>query len=117
MKMSKSASASKIRTFDPGHHQATEVTHPVFGYKVSYGRMLEVQARMLAGFVRGGIPRYLHLPAVHMGRRSSSDRPVSFIYSVCEPADQVNCGFDFCHREAVFVFDSLFWVPLEITDR
>jgi CRISP-associated protein Cas1 len=57
--MSKSAGASKIRTFDPGHHQATEVTHPVFGYNVSYGRMLEVQARMLAGFVRGGIPRYV----------------------------------------------------------
>jgi CRISPR-associated protein Cas1 len=39
--------------------KATEVTHPIFGYKMSYGRMLEVQARMLAGHVRGDIPRYV----------------------------------------------------------
>ena len=38
--------------------KATVVTHPVFGYKMSYGRMLEVQARMLAAFVRGDIPSY-----------------------------------------------------------
>lgn len=38
--------------------KATVVTHPVFGYKMSYGRMLEVQARMLAAFVRGDIPNY-----------------------------------------------------------
>ncbi len=38
--------------------RATVVTHPVFGYKMSYGRMLEVQARMLAAYVRGDIPSY-----------------------------------------------------------
>ncbi len=38
--------------------KATVVTHPVFGYKMSYGRMLEVQARMLAAYVRGDIPIY-----------------------------------------------------------
>ena len=38
--------------------KATVVTHPVFGYKMSYGRMLEVQARMLAAFVRGDLPGY-----------------------------------------------------------
>jgi len=38
--------------------KATVVTHPVFGYKMSYSRMLEVQARMLAGYVRGDIPEY-----------------------------------------------------------
>ncbi len=38
--------------------KATVVTHPVFGYKMSYGRMLEVQARMLAAHVRGDIPQY-----------------------------------------------------------
>lgn len=38
--------------------KATIVTHPVFGYKMSYGRMLEVQARMLAAYVRGDIPGY-----------------------------------------------------------
>jgi CRISPR-associated protein Cas1 len=38
--------------------KATVVTHPTYGYKMSYGRMLEVQARMLASFVRGEIPSY-----------------------------------------------------------
>jgi CRISPR-associated protein Cas1 len=38
--------------------KATVVTHPVFGYKMTYGRMLEVQARMLAAHVRGDIPEY-----------------------------------------------------------
>jgi CRISPR-associated protein Cas1 len=38
--------------------KATVVTHPVFGYKMSYGRMLEVQARMLAAHIRGDIPEY-----------------------------------------------------------
>ncbi len=36
----------------------TEVTHPVFGYKMSYRRMLEVQARQLWRFVRGEAERY-----------------------------------------------------------
>jgi CRISPR-associated protein Cas1 len=38
--------------------KSTVVTHPVYGYKMSYSRMLEVQARMLAAFVRGSIPAY-----------------------------------------------------------
>lgn len=38
--------------------KATVVTHPVFGYKMSYGRMLEVQARILAAYVRGDVPHY-----------------------------------------------------------
>jgi len=38
--------------------KATEVTHPVYGYKMTYARMLEVQARMLASYIRGGIPAY-----------------------------------------------------------
>ncbi|HEX3151342.1 MAG TPA: CRISPR-associated endonuclease Cas1 [Gemmataceae bacterium] len=38
--------------------KATEVTHPVYGYKMSYARMLEVQARMLAAYVKGDVPRY-----------------------------------------------------------
>ena len=40
------------------------MTHPVFGYKMSYGRMLEVQARMLAAHVRGDIPRYVGFTTV-----------------------------------------------------
>ena len=38
--------------------KATEVTHPVYGYRMTYGRMLEVQARMLAAAVRGESPHY-----------------------------------------------------------
>ncbi len=38
--------------------RATEITHPVYGYRMSYSRMLEVQARMLAAAVRGSIPSY-----------------------------------------------------------
>jgi CRISPR-associated protein Cas1 len=38
--------------------RATAVSHPVYGYKMSYSRMLEVQARMLAAYVRGDIPQY-----------------------------------------------------------
>lgn len=34
------------------------VTHPIFGYRISYRRVLEVQARLLARFVSGEIPRY-----------------------------------------------------------
>ena len=38
--------------------RATVVTHPVYGYRMSYSRMLEVQARMLAAYVRGSVPAY-----------------------------------------------------------
>lgn len=38
--------------------KATVVTHPVYGYRMSYSRMLEVQARTLAAYVRGTIPAY-----------------------------------------------------------
>ncbi len=37
---------------------ATEVTHPIFGYTVSYRRVLEIQARLLARHVMGEIPVY-----------------------------------------------------------
>jgi CRISPR-associated protein Cas1 len=48
------------RAFFQAYEQrkATEVTHPVYGYRMTYSRMLEVQARMLAAFVRGTTPRY-----------------------------------------------------------
>ncbi len=38
--------------------KSTVVTHPTYGYKMSYGRILEVQARMLAAYVRGDVPSY-----------------------------------------------------------
>jgi len=37
---------------------ATEVTHPIFGYTISYRRVLEVQARLLSRHVMGEIPTY-----------------------------------------------------------
>ncbi|WP_394829783.1 CRISPR-associated endonuclease Cas1 [Pendulispora albinea] len=37
------------------------VTHPVFGYQVSWRRMLEVQARLLGRFLLGEIPTYPQL--------------------------------------------------------
>ena len=40
------------------YRKATVVTHPVYGYKMSYSRMLEVQARTLAAYIRGDIPNY-----------------------------------------------------------
>jgi CRISPR-associated protein Cas1 len=36
----------------------TEIQHPVFGYKASYRRCLELQARLLAKFLLGEIPAY-----------------------------------------------------------
>ena len=35
-----------------------EVTHPVFGYRITYRRVLEVQARLLARAVTGELPDY-----------------------------------------------------------
>jgi CRISPR-associated protein Cas1 len=35
-----------------------EITHPVFGYRISYRRVLEVQARLLARHLNGEIPEY-----------------------------------------------------------
>jgi CRISP-associated protein Cas1 len=36
----------------------TLVTHPIFGYRLSYRRLLEVQVRMLAKVLDGEIPKY-----------------------------------------------------------
>jgi CRISPR-associated protein Cas1 len=35
-----------------------EVTHPIFGYRIDYRRILQVQARLLARAATGEIPRY-----------------------------------------------------------
>lgn len=37
---------------------ATEVTHPIFGYKITYRRVLEVQARLLGASIMGEVPEY-----------------------------------------------------------
>jgi CRISPR-associated protein Cas1 len=36
----------------------TEIQHPVFGYKATYLRCLELQARLLAKYVMGEVPTY-----------------------------------------------------------
>lgn len=36
----------------------TTITHPIFGYTVSYRRIFEIQARLLARFLTGEIPAY-----------------------------------------------------------
>ena len=36
----------------------TLVTHPMFGYRVNYRRMLEIQARLLARVLTGEIATY-----------------------------------------------------------
>ncbi len=39
-----------------GRRMKTEITHPVFGYRLSYRRMLVLHARMIAAWVIGDIP-------------------------------------------------------------
>lgn len=39
-----------------GRRMADEVTHPVFGYKLSYRRMIILQARMIAAWLLGEVP-------------------------------------------------------------
>ncbi|HVX23553.1 MAG TPA: CRISPR-associated endonuclease Cas1 [Acidimicrobiales bacterium] len=38
---------------------ATEVRHPVFGYQVTYRRVMEVQARLLGAYLLGEVPEYV----------------------------------------------------------
>jgi CRISP-associated protein Cas1 len=45
-----------IATFERRLDQ--KVTHPIFGYRISYQRLLEVQARLLARFLLGEIREY-----------------------------------------------------------
>lgn len=35
-----------------------EITHPIFGYKISYRRVIEVQARLLTRVILGELPKY-----------------------------------------------------------
>ena len=45
-----------IQTFE--RRLAQEITHPIFGYKISYRRVFEVQARLLARFLADEIENY-----------------------------------------------------------
>ena len=35
-----------------------EVTHPIFKYRISYRRLLEVQSRLLIRYLTGEVPAY-----------------------------------------------------------
>jgi len=46
-----------IGTFE--RRMSQEVTHPLFGYKLSYRRLLELEARLLGRYLLGDLPDYL----------------------------------------------------------
>jgi CRISPR-associated protein Cas1 len=48
-----------IATFERRLDQ--EITHPVFGYRVAYRRLFEVQARLLGRFLAGELPDFPHI--------------------------------------------------------
>lgn len=51
--------SGRARFFDAYERRKHEhVTHPLFGYRMSYGRMLELQARLLGRHLVGEIPGY-----------------------------------------------------------
>lgn len=52
--------ASGRATFFAVYEQRKQqlITHPVFGYRISYGRVLEVQARLLGRYLIGEVPEY-----------------------------------------------------------
>ena len=45
-----------IATFE--RRMAHEITHPLFGYKLSYRRLLELEARLLGRYLLGDLPDY-----------------------------------------------------------
>jgi CRISPR-associated protein Cas1 len=45
-----------IETYE--RRMGQEITHPVFGYQISYRRVLEVQARLFGRYLLGEIPNY-----------------------------------------------------------
>lgn len=55
--MTDSARKSVIAAFE--RRMNTEIVHPIFGYKITYRRVLEVQARILARHLLGEFPEYI----------------------------------------------------------
>jgi CRISPR-associated protein Cas1 len=54
--LTESGRKTAIGTFERRMEQ--EITHPIFGYKISYRRILEVQARLLSRAVLGELTEY-----------------------------------------------------------
>ena len=55
--LSPSGRSSFLRAYE--QRMDTLVTHPLFGYRVNYRRVLEIQARLLARVLSGEAPRYI----------------------------------------------------------
>ncbi|WP_459555317.1 CRISPR-associated endonuclease Cas4g/Cas1g [Lacunimicrobium album] len=54
--MTDAARKSVLANFE--RRMESEITHPIFGYKLSYRRVLEVQTRLLARHLMGELPSY-----------------------------------------------------------
>jgi CRISPR-associated protein Cas1 len=54
------------------------LTHPVFDYKVSYRRALELQARLLAKVLTGEIPEYVPLILIRFQDEPNSGRVLAW---------------------------------------
>jgi CRISPR-associated protein Cas1 len=54
--LSESGRRSFLAAFE--RRMAQEITHPVFDYRITYRRVLEVQARLLARVILGELPEY-----------------------------------------------------------
>lgn len=51
--------AGRRKTIEAYHRRLDSlVTHPIFGYSISYARVIEVQSRLLGRWLWGEIPRY-----------------------------------------------------------
>ena len=61
---------------------STTITHPIFKYKVSYRRVLDVQARLLAAALVGEVPDYVPMvtqwPAADTSLPTTSQIPSAF---------------------------------------
>lgn len=55
--MTQAARTAFLRAYE--QRMDTLVTHPLFGYRVNYRRVLEIQARLLARVLSGEAPRYV----------------------------------------------------------
>ena len=68
-----------VRRAGQSHHYRALVTHPLFGYRVNYRRVLDIQARLLARVVAGELPSY---PGFNSGEMACEDlnAPKSWIF-------------------------------------
>jgi CRISPR-associated protein Cas1 len=57
MSLTESGRRTLIRSYE--RRLAQDVVHPIFGYALSYRRVLAIQARLLARFLQGDIPSYV----------------------------------------------------------